>query len=75
MKNLFLLFAIIGLVSCGETKTETEVILQDTTAVEETQIEETTTFDTTGITTVGELLDTLSAMPSEGGEVVVEETE
>ena len=75
MKNLFLFFAIIGLVSCGETETETEVILKDTTTVEETSLEETTTFDTTGITTVEELLDTLSSIPSEGGEVVVEETE
>jgi len=75
MKNLFLFFAIIGLVSCGETETKTEVILKDTTTVEETSLEETTTFDTTGITTVEELLDTLSSMPSEGGEVVVEETE
>lgn len=75
MKNLFLLFAIIAFVSCGETETETEVILKDTTVVEETQMKDTVTFDTTGITTVGELLDTLSSMPSVGGEVVVEETE
>jgi len=75
MKNLFLLFAFITLVSCGNTETESEVVLRDTTSVENVVVSDTSVFDSSGVSSVSELLDTLSTMPSEGGEVITEETE
>ena len=66
MKNLFMLFAIFAMVSCGsseeecthhETTVETEVVTEET--VEETPL------DVTEIETVEELLDTLETLPSE----------
>jgi len=75
MKNLFLLFAFITLISCGSTETESEVVLKDTTSFENVVVSDTSVFDSSGVSSVEELLDTLSAMPSEGGEVVTEESE
>jgi uncharacterized lipoprotein YajG len=66
MKNLFMLFAIFAMASCGtsekecdnhETTVETEVVTEET--VEETPL------DVSEIETVGELLDTLETLPSE----------
>ena len=65
MKNLFMLFAVIAMVSCGTSEGECEnhEAPADTVVVEET-VEETT-LDVTEIETVGELLDTLESIPSE----------
>jgi uncharacterized lipoprotein YajG len=66
MKNLFMLFAIFAMASCGtskkecdnhETTVETEVVTEET--VEESPL------DVSEIETVGELLDTLETLPSE----------
>jgi uncharacterized protein YcfL len=66
MKNLFMLFAIFAMVSCGsseeecsnhETTVETEVVTEETV--------EDTSLDVSEIETVEELLDTLETLPSE----------
>lgn len=56
-----MLFAVIGMVSCGTSEGECEnhEVPADTVVVEET------TLDVTEIETVGELLDTLESIPSE----------
>jgi uncharacterized protein YcfL len=65
MKNIFMLFAIFAMVSCGTSEEEctNHEAPADTVVVEET-VEETT-IDVTEIETVGELLDTLETIPSE----------
>jgi len=66
MKNIFMLFAIFAMVSCGTSEEECtnhETVVEET-VVEETIVEETT-LDVSGIETVRELLDTLETLPSE----------
>ena len=62
MKNLFMLFAIFAMVSCGSS--EDECTHHDTT-VETEVVTEETSLDVTKIETVEELLDTLETLPSE----------
>ena len=63
MKNLFMLFAVIGMVSCGTSEGECahHEAPTDTIVV----VVEETSLDVTEIQTVGELLDTLESIPSE----------
>lgn len=66
MRNLFMLFAVIGMVSCGTSEGECEnhESPTDTVVVVEETVEETT-LDVTKIENVSDLLDTLQAIPSE----------
>ena len=62
MKNLFMLFAVIGMVSCGTSEGECE---NHESPADTVVVVEETTLDVTEIETVGELLDTLESIPSE----------
>ena len=62
MKNLFMLFAVIGMVSCGTSEGECE---HHEAPADTVVVVEETTLDVTEIETVGELLDTLESIPSE----------
>lgn len=62
MKNLFMLFAVIGMVSCGTSEGECE---NHEAPADTVVVVEETTLDVTEIETVGELLDTLELIPSE----------
>lgn len=62
MKNLFMLFAVIGMVSCGTSEGECE---NHEAPADTVVVVEETTLDVTEIETVGELLDTLESIPSE----------
>lgn len=62
MKNLFMLFAVIGMVSCGTSEGECE---NHEAPADTIVVVEETTLDVTEIETVGELLDTLESIPSE----------
>ena len=62
MKNLFMLFAIFAMVSCGTSEENCE---HHKTKCETTTVTEETSLDVTKIETVEELLDTLETLPSE----------
>ena len=62
MKNLFMLFSVIGMVSCGTSEGECE---NHEAPADTVVVVEETTLDVTEIETVGELLDTLESIPSE----------
>ena len=64
MKNLLLMAAVLGLVSCG---TETVCDCSPECAAKchgDSVAVETTTLDTTGIETTEQLLDTLETLPA-----------
>jgi hypothetical protein len=62
MKNLLILFAVIGMVSCGTSEGECK---HHETSADTVVVVKETTLDITEIETVGELLDTLESIPSE----------
>jgi hypothetical protein len=65
MKNIFMLFAIFAMVSCGTTEQEcTHGETTTDTVVTET-VTEVDTLDVSEFETVGELLDTLETIPVE----------
>ena len=57
-----MLFAVIGMVSCGTSEGECE---NHEAPADTVVVVEETTLDVTEIETVGELLDTLESIPSE----------
>ena len=76
MKNLMFLSVIALFVSCDTVNEENEVVITDSTEVNDTtetvvDTTEVNTFDPSGINDVQELLDTLEAIPS--GTVIEEE--
>ena len=65
MKNIFMLFAIFAMVSCGTTEQEcTHGETTTDTVVTET-VTKVDTLDVSEFETVGELLDTLETIPVE----------
>jgi len=65
MKNIFMLFAIFAMVSCGTTEKEcTHGETTTDTVVTET-VSDFDSLDVSTIETVGELLDTLETIPTQ----------
>ena len=69
MKNIFMLFAIFAMVSCGTTEEEcthgettTDTVVTETEVV---TVTESDSLDVSTIETVSELLDTLESIPSQ----------
>ena len=62
MKNLFMLFTIFAMVSCGSSEEE---CTNHETTIETEVVTEETSLDVAEIETVEELLDTLETLPSE----------